>query len=150
LINYYEVLGVSRTAKAAEIKQTYRKLAKQYHPDTNQGSAEAEQKFKEVQKAYETLSNDDTRQQYDQKLAGASTGRTAPNGQTAGNRTSNRTTTSAGSKDFDPRDVQTQFERFFGFNPKNNNVSIKKDDNKKKNPLDTSAIFEQYFGPGKK
>ncbi|WP_046214869.1 J domain-containing protein [Paenibacillus wulumuqiensis] len=149
MINYYQVLGLSQTATPAEIKQTYRRLAKQYHPDTNQGSAEAEQKFKQVQQAYETLGNEDARHKYDQKLAGASTGSTGPAGQAAGSRTTRSSAASAGDKNFDPRDVQTQFERFFGFNPKSNDASIKKDD-KKKNPLDTSAIFEQYFGPRKK
>lgn len=149
MINYYQVLGLSQTATSAEIKQTYRRLAKQYHPDTNQGSAEAEQKFKQVQQAYETLGNEDARHKYDQKLAGASAGATGPTGQAAGSRTTRSKAAPAGDKNFDPRDVQTQFERFFGFNPKSNDASIKKDD-KKKNPLDTSAIFEQYFGPRKK
>ena len=53
--DYYDVLGVSRDADASTIKKAYRKLAKKYHPDTNQGNAQAEQMFKEVNEAYDVL-----------------------------------------------------------------------------------------------
>lgn len=64
--DYYEVLGVSRSADAKELKSAYRKLAQQYHPDKNPGNAEAEDKFKEAAEAYEVLSNADKRARYDQ------------------------------------------------------------------------------------
>ena len=62
----YEILGLARTATDEEIKKAYRALARKYHPDTNPGDAEAEKKFKEVAQAYEVLSDEGQRQQYDQ------------------------------------------------------------------------------------
>jgi molecular chaperone DnaJ len=63
--DYYEVLGVSKTASAEEIKKSYRKLALQYHPDRNRGDKGAEEKFKEGAEAYEVLSDPEKRQLYD-------------------------------------------------------------------------------------
>lgn len=64
--DYYEVLGVEKTADAEEIKRAYRRLAMKYHPDRNPGDAEAEAKFKEAAAAYEVLADSQTRQLYDQ------------------------------------------------------------------------------------
>jgi len=64
--DYYEVLGVQKSATAEEIKKAYRKAAMKYHPDRNPGDKEAEAKFKEVGEAYEVLSDDSKRQRYDQ------------------------------------------------------------------------------------
>lgn len=64
--DYYEVLGVDKSADDAAIKKAYRTLAKKYHPDINPGDAEAEKKFKEVNEAYEVLSDADKKAKYDQ------------------------------------------------------------------------------------
>ncbi|MBS1904302.1 MAG: molecular chaperone DnaJ [Bacteroidetes bacterium] len=63
--DYYEILGVGKTASEDEIKKSYRKLAMQYHPDRNPGNTEAEEKFKEATEAYEVLSDTDKRARYD-------------------------------------------------------------------------------------
>ena len=64
--DYYEVLGLSKGADAGSIKKAYRKLAKKYHPDTNQGDKQAEKKFKEVTEAYTVLSDPEKKKMYDQ------------------------------------------------------------------------------------
>jgi len=64
--DYYEVLGVSKSASDSELKKAYRKLAMKFHPDRNKGDAEAEKKFKEASEAYEVLRDPQKRQRYDQ------------------------------------------------------------------------------------
>ncbi|HEY1627592.1 MAG TPA: molecular chaperone DnaJ [Streptosporangiaceae bacterium] len=64
--DYYKTLGVAKTAKQAEIKAAYRKLARKYHPDANKGDASAEEKFKEVSEAYSVLSDEKHRKEYDE------------------------------------------------------------------------------------
>ncbi|REE97047.1 molecular chaperone DnaJ [Thermomonospora umbrina] len=71
--DYYKALGVSKTASQEEIKKAYRKLARQHHPDTNKGDTESEERFKEISEAYDVLSDDKRRKEYDEarRLFGA-------------------------------------------------------------------------------
>ncbi len=121
--DYYSILGVSKTASADEIKKAYRKLALQYHPDRNKGK-ESEDKFKEVTKAYEVLSDQQKKQTYDQFGEAAfqqgGPGAGGPFGEGFGGQGGPFTYTyttngNAGGFDFggfsDPFDI---FEQFFG------------------------------------
>ena len=65
MTNYYDTLGVSKGAKDNEVRQAYRRLARQYHPDLNSGDKDAERRFKEINEAYEVLSDSDKRGRYD-------------------------------------------------------------------------------------
>ncbi|MEU7002849.1 molecular chaperone DnaJ [Nonomuraea sp. NPDC046570] len=84
--DYYAVLGVPKSATADEIKKAYRKLARQYHPDANQGSPEKETKFKEVSEAYDVLSDGKRRKEYDEArtLFGSGLGGPRPGGGSGG------------------------------------------------------------------
>ena len=80
--DYYEVLGLGRTADEKEIKRAFRRLARKYHPDANPGNAEAEKKFKEISEAYGVLSDAEKRAEYDRvgRLGGFPGGPGAPGG----------------------------------------------------------------------
>lgn len=84
--DYYKALGVPKTATAAEIKKSYRELARKYHPDANKGSHDAEERFKEITEAYNVLSDERQRKEYDEArsmFGGLRTGaRTGPGGTT--------------------------------------------------------------------
>src|SRR6185503_18909925 len=64
--DYYEILGVPKTASADEIRKAHRKLVREHHPDVNRNNPKSAEKFKEVQDAYDVLSDDEKRKQYDQ------------------------------------------------------------------------------------
>jgi DnaJ-class molecular chaperone len=112
--DYYETLGVKRDATEDEIKKAYRKLARQYHPDRNPGDKQAEAKFKEVQDAYDVLSDKTKRAQFDRfghvgPDGGFGGGRTGPRGQTF-----NWGGGPGGFQEVDPAAAADLFRQFFG------------------------------------
>ena len=82
--DFYKILGVSKDVSDAELKKTYRKLARTYHPDSNAGDAAAEAKFKEISEAYAVLSDKQQREEYDQIRAMGSGARFQPGAGGAG------------------------------------------------------------------
>src|SRR6516165_6030384 len=79
--DYYKALNVSKTATADEIKKSYRKLARKYHPDANKGDPKAEERFKEISEAYNTLSDPKRRKEYDDARSLFGSGGYRPPGQ---------------------------------------------------------------------
>lgn len=111
--DYYKVLGVSRSASEGEIKSTYRKLAMQYHPDRNPGDRQAEDRFKEINEAYQVLSDPQKRSRYD--LLGESYSQAQQNGQ-SDNFDWSRWTTGQGAQEVNLNDLfggEGTFSDFF-------------------------------------
>ena len=139
-MNYYQILGLQRDVSQAEIKKAYRRIAKQYHPDSNPGNREAEKKFKEASEAYEVLSNEEKRENYDHKLT------TEWNKPKPTKTAENKTTV---KQPFPFFSTEESFEHFFGFCPLDNKTDSgknRKTSNTKTNPLDTTEMFERYMG----
>ncbi|MBN3524105.1 J domain-containing protein [Paenibacillus apiarius] len=153
MVNYYDLLGVRRDAAPEELKKAYRRLAKQHHPDVNGGSPEAERRFKQIHEAYAVLQDEAARKAYDERLDGNSQGSGRGSGfQTEGQGSARGTAAAREARtQFDPRNVEADFARFFGFDPKTKRPTGKKDGGKgAANPIDTSDLFQRYFGMKKK
>ena len=111
--DYYETLGVKRNASDEEIKRAHRKLAREYHPDRNPGDKQAETKFKEVQEAYDVLSDKTKRAQYDRfGRVGAGAGRGGPSGEPGGFQF--QWGGPGGFQQMDPSEAADLFRQFFG------------------------------------
>lgn len=137
-MDIYQIMGVARDADTATIKKAYRRLVKECHPDTHPGDKQAEEQFKLISEAYSILSDDGKRKLYDQDAAAA-----------GGKQKQNPTRRESSSRPFDPADFQREFENLFSFGGQKANTREKKDGNQgqgKRNPLDTSALFEKYMG----
>jgi curved DNA-binding protein len=148
--NYYEILGVERNASQEEIKKAYRKLAKRYHPDVNSGSSESEKIFKEINEAYRTLHDESLRKVYDARIDGVKEEKSNVKHSSGKKTESHRE--QGGYQGFDIKDMEKNFERFFGFNPKTKEMALKNKSakNTNKNPVDTTDFFERYFRVRKK
>ncbi|HLY30281.1 MAG TPA: J domain-containing protein, partial [Ktedonobacterales bacterium] len=120
--DYYKILGVARTASADDIKKAFRQLARKYHPDVNPGNKTAEARFKEINEAYEVLSDPDKRRKYDtlgpnwQEQFGPAPSRSRDSATAAGRATSRPGGRTGGaSYDFaDPTNFSEFFETLFG------------------------------------
>jgi len=144
-MNFYEVLGVQKSAPAEEIKKAYRKLAKRYHPDVNQGSQEAARKFQEVQQAYEVLSDPAARESYDN--GGRSGGTQRGNEAETRGRSSSRHKGKMRGEPFDPSKMEEQFSQFFGFSSQDKSASKGGGSHSAKDgPIPTNQTFERFFG----
>lgn len=159
-MNYYEILGVNRDATIKEIKKAYKALAKKWHPDLNRDNIKvAEEKMKEINVAYSTLSDEVARIDYNKKLdaesktsakTGSTTQRQSGQSQSTSQHQSQSSAATADKVDFE--NIHSSFETFFGFNPKTHEVTNEDKlntfsrDKKKRNPLDTTDFFEKFMG----
>lgn len=141
--NYYEILGVAKNASLDEIKKSYRKLARKYHPDVNPGDHQAEARFRKINEAYRVLSDPSLKMEYDAKVNGYG------DGVRDGGKSKTVTGTYGASEHFNPGNFERSFEDFFGFNPKTKTVSFKKKSENQKGPVDAGDLFRQYFGTKK-
>ena len=140
--NYYQILGVGPEAEYAEIKKNYRKLSKKYHPDISD-EENAEQKFKEITKAYEILSSEESRAEYDQKIKQQARQQTRGAKQSS---TSRKRQSNFSKGDFDK--FEEKFKDFFGFDPETKEKINQEDDESEK--MNTDDLFNSFFGVGKK
>ncbi|MFJ7914687.1 MULTISPECIES: J domain-containing protein [unclassified Lysinibacillus] len=139
---HYETLGVSRDATPEQIKLAYRKLSKKHHPDVSGGNKESEKIFLAVTEAYKVLKDQASREAYDARLDGAS--QSWDKGQTSEKQSSRQQSTEK-KPDFNMNNIEKNFEHFFGFNPKTKETGATLNKNAKKNPLDTTDLFERFF-----
>ena len=136
---YYRTIGVQPDASQNDLKKAYRNLAKKYHPDLHPGDQEAEVRFKEINEAYEILSDPDKRKEYDEKQ------QTTQRHQTSTKTKPATHTPRGGPVDFSQ--MQEGFAQFFGFDPATGQVlDEEKISGQKKNPLDTTDLFERFMG----
>ena len=139
--NYYEILGVDRDASQQQIKAAYRELSKKYHPDLSDGSKESDTIFKEVQEANSVLKDATSRQAYDSRWKESQQNQA----DTSGSFTQQNDRTEVRKQEFNMNNLERNFEQFFGFNPKTKEMSSTKKSTEKKNPIDTSDLFENFF-----
>lgn len=138
--NYYQMLGVAKTATEEEIKTAFRKLAKKYHPDAHPGDVECEKKFREINEAYSVLGDAEQRKKYDEELPGAKSAKKTGQEKQSARRQGN-------SQEVDFENIHQSFASFFGFDPREKKITNEEKLNPKAaNPLDTTDLFEHFMG----
>ncbi|MEG0552150.1 MAG: DnaJ domain-containing protein [Carnobacterium sp.] len=140
--NHYITLGISKNATQELIKDAYRKLSKKHHPDVSGGNKDSERLFLEIQEAYKVLKDVASRKAYDTQLEGFGQGRSNRYEESDGK--GNKQTDSK-RQGFDMNNLEKNFEHFFGFNPKTKEKSATNSKQNKKNPIDTTELFERFF-----
>ena len=135
-MDYYQILGVNEQAADDQIKQAYRKLAKQYHPDLHPGDTKAEARFKDIVEAYEILGNSKKRKAYDEKRKKASEVR------------AKKTRTQTTAPEMDMHNFAKQMESYFGFafSGTAESKNANKENKQQGNPLDMTKMFEGFMG----
>ncbi|HBT71230.1 MAG TPA: J domain-containing protein [Lysinibacillus sp.] len=139
---HYETLGIDRNATQEQIKLAYRKLSKKHHPDVSGGNQESEKIFLEVQEAYKVLKDPALKETYDARLDGKGT---SWQNEQQNEKHSNGHQSTEKKPDFNMNNIEKNFEHFFGFNPKTKEMSSTLHKKTKKNPLDTTDLFERFF-----
>ncbi len=137
-MNYYQILGLTETAGTEAVKRAYRKLAKECHPDAYPGDKKAEERFKQITEAYAVLSDAEKRREYDRERAGTDTKQKA----------------SSGRQPVRPENFESGFADFFSFvnvqpgqgQSSREQSGEKKRQEAKRNPIDTSELFERFMG----
>lgn len=148
--DFYKILEVAPDATGDEIKKSFRKLAKKYHPDTDVNDKTLGAKFQKINEAYSVLSDENLRKEYDEKLAKSRQASGGRANQKKENKNQAGGTRPAGDIKSAMENLNGQFAQFFGFNPKSNEVDGKVSGNKNNNPIDTSDVFESFFKAKKK
>lgn len=137
--DYYKILGVDRCATPEEIKRTYRRLAKQYHPDVVKDDKEKQDRMYQIQEAYACLADEERRRKYDAECL-----KSSQNAKSTGWKREN------GTEPFEERKPDMgQFERFFGFQPgKGVETYQNRRAKKPEGPIKPEEMFVAFFGTG--
>lgn len=131
-------MGVAPNVNQKDLKKVYRKLTLKYHPDRNKEDKNAEEKFKLIVEAYNTLSSDESRKKYDESLKKEV-------------KTDNtKRKTNVRPVHVDPADFRKQFESYFGSKPDTKNKVEKKEKVKANANIDTDELFKKFFTGGKR
>lgn len=137
--NWYRILEISERATEQEIKAAYRKLAKKYHPDTHLNDKSYVDKFNDISAAYQILGDADKKKEYDRNRGQQKHQESMEHGQEV--KPEQNT-----AFDFNFNNMNKNFESFFGFNPETKDITKEDKMKMKKNPLDTTDMFERFMG----